>query len=82
MSGHDLAWRAAGITMMVAGAASTAIADVALGVTLAGFALAIAGVILAVQGDRVPLAIRIERSRHRDLPARVHARRVRRRSPG
>jgi hypothetical protein len=45
------------------------------GVALLGFALAMGGLILVVQGKRVAAAIRIERGRHRLLPTAIDARR-------
>ena len=77
MTGRDIAWRAAGVVMILAGSASTA-ADLSVGTTLAGFVLAITGIVFAVQGKRVAVALRIERSHHRELPAVLHARRARR----
>jgi hypothetical protein len=73
-------WRGVGAAALVTGYAIGAFADpaasLAAGVaTLGGFVMAITGLILMVQGRRVPAAIRIELSRHRLLPQAIHARR-------
>lgn len=84
MTRRDLAWRGAGLAIF-AGACAVSVANEAgskggsLG--LIWFALAFVGVVLIIQGKRVPAALRIERSRHRELPLAIHARR-RRRSGG
>ena len=77
MTGRNNAWRAAGVVMILGGVGST-VTDPGVGVTLAGFVLAMAGIVFVVQGRRVAVALRIERSRHRELPIILHARRVRR----
>jgi hypothetical protein len=79
---RDLGWRAAGVTMILVGWSASLSADPdATGMEvlgLLGFSLAMAGLVLAVQGRRVAAALRIERSRHRDLPLRIRSHRTRR----
>lgn len=75
----DRWWRGAGVVLLVAGGLAGALSDAgAMGgasVLLLGFPLAMLGLVLVVQGRRAPLAIRVECSRHRMLPERLHARR-------
>lgn len=82
MTRRDLGWRAAGVAMIVTGwSASLGAGSDAAGIEvlgLLGFSLAMAGLVLAVQGRRVAAALRVERSRHRDLPMRIHSHRNRR----
>jgi len=79
MTHRDLAWRAAGAALFalacLAGLAGLAGATGKLG--LPGFALALIGLALIVQGRRVAAALRIERGRHRMLAQAIHARRRR-----
>lgn len=79
MTGRDLAWRAAGAGI-IAGAAAVDLGWAAaaghravLGVP--AFLLAIGGLVLLVQGRRVVRALRVERSRHRQLPIALYRRR-------
>ncbi len=81
MTGRDFGWRALGAALVVGSYVLLALAppDVGTAIALIGFAAAIAGVVLLVQGKRVAAALRVERGRHRELPRAVHARhRVRR----
>lgn len=84
MTQRDMLWRAGGTLMVATGyIATTTGADAAgLGAMIApaGFLLATAGLLLMLGGKRVPLALRIERSRHRELPAAIRARRHSRRA--
>ncbi|OAN57617.1 hypothetical protein [Sphingomonas sp. TDK1] len=79
----DRLWRAAGAILLITGGLAGALSDLGDGegsaVLLLGFPLAMLGLVLAVQGRRAPLAIRVECSRHRLLPERLHARRASRR---
>ncbi|MEG3125690.1 hypothetical protein [Sphingomonas sp. GB1N7] len=80
MTRRDFAWRGIGV-----GAFATAIA---LGLTirpgeeavlgLPAFGLALFGLVLIVQGRRVPAALRVERGRHRALAQTIRDRRRRR----
>lgn len=83
MTRRDLAWRAVGIAMIGGGCLTSAVDTGDAGTTailgLVGFTVAIAGLVLALQGKRVPLALRIERSRHRELPMAIWRRRHTRR---
>lgn len=75
MTRRDLAWRSGGLALLAAasgirlidrwmtGGASDSTLGMLLG--LGGFLLAIAGVVLLVQGKRVPQALRCEYRRHR-----------------
>lgn len=80
---RDLMWRTSGAVMIAAGYFATFASARASGLTLiiapASFLLAAAGLLLFLGGKRVPLALRIERSRHRYLPTAIHARRRARR---
>ncbi|OJU22422.1 MAG: hypothetical protein BGN95_09520 [Sphingomonas sp. 66-10] len=81
MTARDFAWRALGALLMIGSYAASALVPtaVARATALPGFAVAIAGLVLLVQGKRVALALRIERGRHRELPRAIHARhRIRR----
>lgn len=77
---RNLAWRAAGLLMVVAGYAANIACDPDKGfaslIELGGFLLMIAGLVLIVQGRRVGMALRIERSGHRALPLAIHSRRL------
>lgn len=79
MTRRDIAWRLAGIVMIAAACASAGFDKPAAGwsalIPLAGFTLAITGLVIAVQGKRIPAAFRIERSRHRLLPMAIRMRR-------
>jgi len=83
MTRRDMIWRGAGAAMIAAGySLATATSSDGTGLssllTLIGFAAAFLGLVLLVQGKRVPLAFRIERSSHRDLPALIRLQRRRR----
>lgn len=76
MTYRDLIWRSGGIALLVSAAAVRWDAWSGFGSTtgLLAFGLALAGLVLLVQGRRVPAAIRIELGRHRTLPRAVRAR--------
>jgi hypothetical protein len=77
MTRRDLAWRAGGALLIVLGCTASAFTgsyDIGPGIALLGMPVAFFGLVLAVQGKRVPMAIRIERSRHRRLPFAISAR--------
>jgi hypothetical protein len=82
----DRLWRGVGIFLLIFGGLAGALTDVSgpegAGTLLLGFPIAILGLVLAIQGKRAPLAIRVECSRHRHLPERLQARRTGRRSRG
>jgi hypothetical protein len=74
---HDLVWRGIGLGAF---AAATALGiSIQLGnetmLGLPAFFLALIGIVLIVQGRRVPAAWRIERSAHRALAQAIHDRR-------
>lgn len=82
MTARDLAWRAGGTALtavgFVASRATPGDPGWAAALSLLAFLMAIGGLVLVVQGDRVPRALRIERSRHRHLPdTLVHRRQTR-----
>lgn len=75
MTRRDLAWRSAGVALFATATAIGLQDGLSGDVKLLGFALALVGLVLIVQGRRVPAAWRIERSRHRALTQAIHARR-------
>lgn len=83
MTRRDLIWRATGATLIGAGYFLTRAATGAEGaadlVGIVGLLVAAAGLLLVLAGKKVPLALRIERSRHRELPGAIHASRHARR---
>ena len=87
MTLRDMMWRAGGLAMFGAACAigfGNRLADGSAADTgnavpgLLSFGLAIMGIVLLIHGKRVALAWRVERSRHRNLAATIHARRQRR----
>lgn len=85
MTPRDLIWRAAGVTLIAFGALATRAATTATGsadlVGLLGVLVAGGGLLLLIGGKRVALALRVERSRHRELPGAIRsARQARRRN--
>lgn len=83
---RDVAWRAGGLALFAAGCAVGLLDELVtpVGPALPGavtgplsFAVAVLGLVLLVQGKRVPVFWRVERGRHRDLPAAIHLRRRR-----
>jgi len=84
MSRSDQGWRSLGVLLFAGGCGgSFAVRALDTGVgtalMLLCFLVTLGGVVLAVQGKRVPLAFRIEHSRHRNLPLILHLRRRNRR---
>ena len=81
MTRRDILWRSAGAALILAGHAATGAAAEAVPradlIGLSGLAVAGAGLLLLLGGRRVAAAIRVERSRHRELPGAI--RRARRR---
>lgn len=78
MRRRDVAWRLAGVAVFAV-AVAIGLGDwVGDGVKLLAFALALVGIVLTVQGRRVPAAWRAELSKHRALAPTIHA--LRRRS--
>lgn len=80
MTRRDLAWRGLGVAL-VGVAAATRLAEGAntdAGLSLLAFALTLGGLVLIVQGKRVPAAFRVERSRHRLLAQAIRERRRKR----
>lgn len=83
MTQRDLLWRIAGVSLIIAGAFATRATTAAAGsadiVGLFGLLVAAGGLLLLLGGKRVMLALRVERSRHRELPGAIrsarHARR-------
>lgn len=85
MTRRDLFWRAAGAALIAAGALATRAASAASGSAdiagLFGVLIAAGGLLLLIGGKRVVLALRVERSRHRELPGAIRsARQARRRA--
>lgn len=79
MTRRDAVWRGTGLAVFLAALTTALIGPVAIrdGLVLPCFVAAIGGIVLMVQGKRVPAVWRIERSRHRDLPQAIRARRHR-----
>lgn len=75
MTRRDLFWRAAGAALIAAGALATRLAPAAADgadiVGLLGVLVAAGGLLLLIGGKRVGLALRVERSRHRELPGAI-----------
>lgn len=80
MTRRDIAWRGLGVALLAVAGIGEAWSggDAGQGMGVFGFALAVIGLVLVVQGRRVPAALRIERSQHRLLAQAIHARRRRR----
>jgi hypothetical protein len=76
MTSRDFAWRCAGAAILaLAGAIGPGHLLGTGGASgLLAFVTALLGLVLLVQGRRVPAALRIERSRHRALPQSLHRR--------
>ncbi len=83
MTRRDLAWRASGAALFAAAATVGFISrgGSAAVLGLPAFCLALLGIVLIVQGRRVPAALRIERSGHRTLAQAIHERHRRRSGP-
>lgn len=86
MTQRDLFWRAAGAILIGAGYTLTRVATGAGGaadlVGISGLFIAAAGLLLLLAGKKAALALRVERSRHRELPGAIRAsRRARRDQP-
>jgi hypothetical protein len=75
---RDMGWRSGGAVLMVAGFGLGHLpvfgepSPAAL--AIAGFVMAIVGLVLVINGKRVAMSLRIERSRHRNLPLAIQAR--------
>lgn len=83
MTRRDRAWRAAGAALFAAACAIGVINRLDGGSAgLPGFGLAVLGLVLLVQGKRVPAAMRVERSPHRTLARAIRQRRARRAHDG
>lgn len=83
MTSRDLFWRAAGAALIGAGYALTRVATGADGsadlVGIVGLLAAAAGLLFVLAGKKAVLALRVERSRHRELPGAIRAARRARR---
>ncbi|TPG54223.1 hypothetical protein [Sphingomonas glacialis] len=84
MTHRDRLWRGLGVALVVVASAvrMTEGFETQIGAGLAAFILMLAGLVLIVQGKRVPAALRIERSRHRLLAQAIRDRRHRRPGDG
>lgn len=81
MTQRDLFWRTAGSALVGVGYALTHVAtgaDADL-VGIVGLLVAAAGLLLLLAGKKAALALRVERSRHRELPGAIRASRRSRR---
>ncbi|MDY7524312.1 hypothetical protein [Sphingomonas sp. 10B4] len=84
MTHRDLFWRGLGAALVVV-AATVRLADGAgthTGMMLVAFLLTLIGLVLMIQGKRVPAALRVERSRHRLLAQAIRDRRRKRSGDG
>lgn len=79
MTRRDLRWRAAGLALSAGGCAAGLLHRAGSPFTLLYFVAAILGIVLMLNGKRVPIAFAAERRGHRDTAATIHARRSRRR---
>jgi hypothetical protein len=81
MTQRDLFWRAAGATLVGIGYVLTRVATEAAAdlLGIVGLLVAAAGLLLLLAGKKAALALRIERSRHRELPGAIRASRRARR---
>ncbi|HEV2599078.1 hypothetical protein [Sphingopyxis sp.] len=75
MTVRDLRWRIAGATLLIMGYfvvdAATKAAGGADMFGLLGLLVAAGGLLLLIGGKRVALALKVERSRHRELPGAI-----------
>ena len=79
MTRRDLAWRCGGVVLFGLACANACI-DHQSNAGVDGpvrFGIALFAIVLMLQGKRVALLFRIERSRHRTLASTIHARRIR-----
>lgn len=83
MTRRDLGWRAAGAVLSIGGCTASLL-DRAGPLTLLYFLMALFGLVLMVNGKRVAVAWKAERSGHCDTASVIRAERVRRhrRTPG
>lgn len=83
MTRRDLIWRVAGAALIASGALATRAATAAEAsadlVGLLGVLVAAGGLLLLIGGKRVVVALRVERSRHRELPGAIRTARQARR---
>ncbi|MBE1527247.1 xanthosine utilization system XapX-like protein [Sphingopyxis sp. OAS728] len=81
MTQRDLLWRAAGAALVGIGYALTRVATNAAAdlIGIVGLLVAAAGLLLLLAGKKAALALRVERSRHRELPGAIRASRRARR---
>lgn len=81
MTQRDLLWRAAGAALVGIGYVLTRVATNAAAdlVGIVGILVAAAGLLLLLAGKKAVLALRVERSRHRELPGAIRASRRARR---
>lgn len=78
MTRRDRRWRAAGLLLTVGGCAAGLLDREGSPLTLVYFLLAIGGIVLMLNGKRVPVAWQAERRGHGDMAGAIGARRLRR----
>ena len=80
MTRRNLAWRSAGLAIFAVVCAMKLASgrDAGSYIGALGFGLALLGLVLLIEGKRVPAALRAERSRHPALAAAIRARHRRR----
>jgi hypothetical protein len=78
---RDLIWRTTGAALVGIGYVLTRVATEAAAdlVGIVGLLVAAAGLLLLLAGKKAVLALRVERSRHRELPGAIRASRRARR---
>ncbi len=81
MTQRDLIWRTTGAALVGIGYVLTRVATEAAAdlVGIVGLLVAAAGLLLLLAGKKAVLALRVERSRHRELPGAIRASRRARR---
>lgn len=79
MTSRDLHWRVAGALLFCAGCAAPRFSAEGSPWVILHVFVAVLGIVLIVNGKRVAVAIKAERSGHCDTAAAVHQARIRRR---
>ena len=81
MTQRDLFWRTTGAALVGIGYVLTRVATETAAdlVGIVGLLVAAAGLLLVLTGKKAVLALRVERSRHRELPGAIRASRRARR---
>ena len=78
MTRRDLRWRGAGLLLTVGGCAAGLLDREGSPLALLYFLAAVGGIVLMLNGKRVPVALKAERRGHGAMAGAIQARRVRR----